>query len=570
MLPVAVVSPGFIDVHVHSETRPPRERRESWGSVHPGPSPHPLHTAPDGFGWAPLTPDQKRGTCGARQRFATYGQPDLRPEMADDSSPTRGLRRRHVLIYRWPVKTSSRWRRTRRSASRSSAGDARRHRCGRHRPDGGTHPEWMEAGAVGLNTGLDYQPAANCREPMSRLIALARVAHASIGGHLRHAHMRLQRAGKPDAYRESNHDRPRGCRHPESGLSPGDRSTTRTGAAARPKHRPRRRRSVWHRPCTDLPTPGSSHLAASGSRPKEAERRVRRPPLRRLKRTPSIDDRRVWRHGSEEQIESTAARWRRGILLPKRETGQAHRPPRSLAIASGTRHAGRRDPGSALIIEESPPDALQVFRSPGCSRGRTSKRCFARGSLAHPAFMIASDGILPTETLPPPAWLRAAFAQVLGVTSCADLGALTLERAGPPDESLLPGAERFSAITRIAARSPKGLAADLVVFDPFATPSGHRATWERARSCRRPGIDRVVAQRPGRLVEAGQPTGFPVPASYRARQLWSRLTSDGPLDTAARAAAHSRRCRPRGRHDSFRPAGWRDAGRFRHPELRRP
>ena len=59
--------------------------------------------------------------------------------------------------------------------------------------------DWMEAGAVGLNTGLDYQPAANCE--IDELIELARVA-GEYGG-VYAAHMRYNRAGKPEAYRES-------------------------------------------------------------------------------------------------------------------------------------------------------------------------------------------------------------------------------------------------------------------------------------------------------------------------------------------------------------------------------
>ena len=59
--------------------------------------------------------------------------------------------------------------------------------------------DWMEAGAVGLNTGLDYQPAANAST--DELVELAKVV-AEYGG-VYAAHIRYNEIGKPAAYRES-------------------------------------------------------------------------------------------------------------------------------------------------------------------------------------------------------------------------------------------------------------------------------------------------------------------------------------------------------------------------------
>ena len=59
--------------------------------------------------------------------------------------------------------------------------------------------DWMEAGAVGLNTGLDYQPAANAST--DELVELAKVV-AEYGG-VYAAHIRYNAIGKTAAYRES-------------------------------------------------------------------------------------------------------------------------------------------------------------------------------------------------------------------------------------------------------------------------------------------------------------------------------------------------------------------------------
>jgi N-acyl-D-amino-acid deacylase len=59
--------------------------------------------------------------------------------------------------------------------------------------------DWMEAGAVGLNTGLDYQPAAN--STTDELVELARVVR-EYGG-IYAAHIRYNALGKTAAYRES-------------------------------------------------------------------------------------------------------------------------------------------------------------------------------------------------------------------------------------------------------------------------------------------------------------------------------------------------------------------------------
>ena len=92
--------------------RPPRERRDL-GLGHPG-----RHHPSDRPGrlrlGAPSRPTPSAELW--RSTAFAYGQPDLRPEWPTIESYLDGLRGRHRRS------TSSRWRRTRRSASRSSAG----------------------------------------------------------------------------------------------------------------------------------------------------------------------------------------------------------------------------------------------------------------------------------------------------------------------------------------------------------------------------------------------------------------------------------------------------------------
>ena len=144
----------------------------------------------------------------------------------------------------------------------------------------------------------------------------------------------------------------------------------------------------------------------------------------------------------------------------------------------------------------------------------------ARRSLAHPAFMIASDGIYHGARPHPRGY--GCYAQVLG-HFVRDLGAVTLERA-VRQMSGLP-AERFGIRDR--GRIAEGLAADLVVFDPATV--GACATWDEPK-LPATGIDRVVVN--GRTVVDARAADGLTSRRRRARQR-SRLTSDGPLDTSS-------------------------------------
>ena len=150
-----VVCPGFIDVHVHSETAL-RGNGEIWGSVSQGVTTH--LTAPDGFGWAPLAPDQSADLW--RSTAFAYGQPDLRPEWPTIESYLGGLRRRHA---------------DQRRPDGAAPGDPLRGprlgrapaRCGRHRPDVATSPAsgWRPARSVSTPASTTSPPRT--ARPMS-------------------------------------------------------------------------------------------------------------------------------------------------------------------------------------------------------------------------------------------------------------------------------------------------------------------------------------------------------------------------------------------------------------------
>ena len=143
-------------------------------------------------------------------------------------------------------------------------------------------------------------------------------------------------------------------------------------------------------------------------------------------------------------------------------------------------------------MEES-PEAVLVFR-----RGMSDSdfETLARRTLAHPAFMVASDGLYHGARPHPRGY--GCYAQVLG-EFVRERQLVTLERAVRL-MSALP-AERFGIRDR--GHVTEGLAADLVVFDPRTVAA--RATWDEPRRTA-VGVDAVIVN--GTMVaENGRLTG---------------------------------------------------------------
>ena len=456
-----IVAPGFIDVHVHSETAL-RGNGDIWGSVLQGVTTH--LTAPDGFGWAPLPQDAAADLW--RSTAFAYGQADLAPDwptieryldsFAGDLPvnvvpmvPHQAVR---FAVLGWDPRPAD-------PGELDRMSDLTR--------------AWMEAGAVGLNTGLDYQPAAS--SDTRELVELARVV-AGYGG-VYAAHIRYAGVGRPAAYRESI------------------RIGRDTGIPVRLSHEPvddeteplldeARRAGVdlgidWY-----VYPAGSSHLL------------VWLPP----------DDQVGGYDAVIERVRDPVHRRRIGDFLEGRlretndaggreyfsDTHSGRHIGRSIAEIAAERGTSLGETAVDLIVEES-PEALLVFRRP---LSEAAFEALARRTLTRPESMVSSDGIYHGARPHPRGY--GTFARILG-RYVRELGVLGLEDA-VRRMSGLP-AERFAIRDR--GRIAEGLAADLVIFDPATV--GDRATWEEPRR-HAVGIDAVVVN--GQVVAAGgRPTG---------------------------------------------------------------
>jgi N-acyl-D-amino-acid deacylase len=182
-----IVSPGFIDVHVHSEIAL-LGGRDQFAGVRQGVTTQLL--APDGFGWAPLTSQRAREMWHYTQ-FA-YEEADLPLNWASVED--------YLSIF--PGRTPSNvYPQVPHCAVRLHAmgWDARPATDAELKVMETLTREWLEAGAGCLCLGLDYQPSANA--DLRELVALSKVA-ASYGA-IYAAHIRYQLLGRQKAWEET-------------------------------------------------------------------------------------------------------------------------------------------------------------------------------------------------------------------------------------------------------------------------------------------------------------------------------------------------------------------------------
>jgi N-acyl-D-amino-acid deacylase len=188
------ISPGFIDVHVHSEIAlmdrvdSQTGYEDQWAGVRQGVTTNLL--APDGFGWAPLPPQPAREMWRYTQ-FA-YGDASLSPDWSTVQDYLAAFAgRTPVNVYPQVPHGAVRLRtvgwETRPASDRELVAMSR------------TVREWMNAGAGAISFGLDYQPGANAS--IDELVSLARVA-ADVGG-IYVAHQRGQTLGRAGAWQET-------------------------------------------------------------------------------------------------------------------------------------------------------------------------------------------------------------------------------------------------------------------------------------------------------------------------------------------------------------------------------
>ncbi|TME95925.1 MAG: hypothetical protein E6I34_00680 [Chloroflexi bacterium] len=167
-----VVAPGFIDVHVHSELAR-LGGMDQFAGVLDGVTAELM--SPDGFSWAPLPPDRLREVKDYLQVF--YGDPDIGwdwTSVAGYLSQFKGRIPNH-LIPQAPhlaIKVAAMgWRPGTPSDGESKA--MRSHLV-----------EWLDAGAVGMSAGLEYQPGA--LSAVSELVDLCRIVAAAGGVYAPH------------------------------------------------------------------------------------------------------------------------------------------------------------------------------------------------------------------------------------------------------------------------------------------------------------------------------------------------------------------------------------------------
>ena len=454
------VAPGFIDPHVHSETAL-RGNPDRYGSVQQGVTTH--LTSPDGFGWAPL-PD--RGSADLWRAYAfAGGEPDLRPRWPTIESYLDGF------VGNVPVNVvpMAPHQAIRYAAMGWAARPATTDELGRMAD---VTRAWLDAGAIGINTGLDYPPAAH--SDTDELVALARVV-AERGG-VYASHMRYQGVGRAAAFREAAEiGRRAGIPIRISHESIDDESEPIVDEA---------RRDIdltidWY-----VYPAGSSHLMVW--LPPEEQiggvdgllRRLRDAAVR--ERIATVIERQL------EESHATGAR----EYFAGTHTG------RHIGRSIGEIAAERRQPigeTAVQLIEEESPDAILVFR-----RGMSEDEfdVLARRTVAHPAYTVASDGVYH-GALPHPRGY-GCFARFLGrwvrEAGAVDLATGIRAMTGAT-------AARFGITDR--GRLAEGLAADVVIFD--ADTIADQATWDQPR-LPPVGVDATIVN--GRVVvDHGRPTG---------------------------------------------------------------
>ena len=455
-----VVCPGFVDVHLHSEVAlvtPGHPDR--YGAILQGVTTHLL--APDGFGWAPL----RKGQAGALWEYTrfSHGVADLPHEwpsaeayLADFAgrTPANVVPQVPHLAVRFGVMG---W-------------DARPATDDEIEQMKGAVREWLDAGAVALSLGLDYQPSAfaDTRE----LVELCKVARDA--GAIYAAHIRYVDLGQEAAWRETMEIAQRAeipvhisHEHVNDGTEPLLNEAAAVCDLTFESY-------LYPAGCTHLammlPT-----LAQAGG-PDGIKARLGDPEARR-----------AMREHLHQQL--TGAYGRGRAVFVANQTGRFIGQSLADAAAAEGLPVGEF---ALRTIEEEHPYALMVFH-----HGTTveEQRDSVWRTIRHPRMMVASDGVYHGQSTHPRGF--GCFARVLRLC-VRELGATSLEQA-VHKMSGFP-TERFRIGDRGLLR--EGYAADIVIFDPDV--AADRATWEAPR-LEPVGIDRVIVNGQT-VVEQGQPT----------------------------------------------------------------
>ena len=470
------VAPGFIDTHVHSEAALLRNDQR-WASLIQGVTTH--LAGPDGFGWAGLQPDASAELWRSTLALHGTGPADAPSLGAESPSAYLDAFRGRLPLDLVPMIPhlalrfgAMGWRTDAAGADEVAAMRA--------------HAEaWLAEGAAALSVGLDYPPSIFATT--DELVALASLLRPLGLPYVAHGrHRRLGRAGQARDTVEIgrlarvpvvlSHDR----------MDDELAGIIADGEAA----------GVDVAFDSHLYPAGCTHLLFNVPEADQAigvdallERLDDDHEAARIAAAMDVAIRDGWDAGAREIIASTGS---------GRHVGSYLRDLADEAGVSGGEMAVR-------LLKEERADVLLVYQWAPWGGDDAAYHGVEDATLAHPAMIVASDGLYRSGTPHPRGY--GTFARALGIVrdrSPASWGQVIHAMTGKPaDVYGLRDRGRLSA----------GSMAHVVVFDPATVAA--RATWEQPQQGP-VGIDTVIVN--GEVaVAGGEPTG--VLAGRTARSL---------------------------------------------------
>ncbi|MDA0711873.1 MAG: D-aminoacylase [bacterium] len=450
-----VVAPGFIDVHVHSEIAL-LTGIHRYAELQQGVTTQLL--TPDGFGWTGLTPEQTtqlwtytRFSVGNLNIPLGWRDPEDYLAIFEGNIPANVFPQVPHCALRLAV----------------CGWEARPATDNEIEQMANLTRQWMEAGAGGLNLGLDYQPSANA--DFRELVALCKVA-AQFGGNYA-AHVRYHTIGRQAAWEET---------------------MALSRAAGIPVHISHERVDLEILPILEridregVDLTFESYLYAAGmthmymmlpmkfqiGSPEEVNARLESPQVREE----SLVELKKWLGRADQVVGYTGSNRFIGRRLSDLAR-ENHTTPEAFAYD--------------LLLEEH---EHQAFVFPWQDEPEAAQETLLR-TARHPRMMVASDGIFNIPHPHPRGF--GCFARVLG-HFVRERKALTLEEA-VYKMSGFP-AKRFGIPNR--GELAVGKAADIVVFDPDTV--GAQSTYD-APTLPPSGIRDVIVNGK-RVIREGQPT----------------------------------------------------------------